>query len=293
MSIRPQLLLAALVGAALLLPAAAQAKTAPQLYVSLGDSYAAGYQPAPIGYSDAGFAYQVPTFAKKRGYKLKLVNYGCGGATTTSLVAQKGCAGGQGPKSTAYPKTTQLAAATAFIKKNRANVKLITVSISGNDVTKCAKGALADVGTCVNGALSGISTNLSKTVKALRKAGGSKVKIVGITYPDVILGGWVQGGGAKALAEPSVAVFKTLLNPALKKQYESVGGSFVDVTTATGGYIPLTQTTTLAPYGVIPQAVANVCTLTWYCEKQDIHAKKSGYGVIAELIAKDLPKLKR
>ncbi len=287
-------LLVALLSAALLAPTALAQAKAPQLYVSLGDSYASGYQPN-IGNSKAGFVYQVPGFAKKRGYALKIVNFGCGGATTTSLLKQIGCPkAALGPGAPDYSKTTQIAAAEKFIKANRKNVKLITVSISGNDVTKCAKGALADVGTCVSDALTGINTNLSETVQRLRKAGGAKVKIVGITYPDVILGGWVYKNGAgKALAGPSVTVFKDLINPALKKQYESVKGSFVDVTAATGAYTPLEDTTTLAPYGVIPKAVAKICELTWYCEEGDIHSKKSGYGVIAKLVAQELPKIKK
>ena len=285
-------LLVAIISAALLAPSALAQAKAPQLYVSLGDSYASGYQPT-VGNTKAGFVYQVPGFAKKRGYALKVVNFGCGGATTTSLLNQVGCAkAALGPGAPDYAKTTQIAAAEKFIKANRKNVKLITVSISGNDVTKCARVAIADVGTCVSDALTGINTNLAETVQRLRKAAGEKVKIVGITYPDVILGGWVREGG-KALAEPSVAVFRDLINPALKKQYESVKGSFVDVTAATGAYTPLEDTTTLAPYGVIPKAVAQVCTLTWYCEKGDIHAKKSGYGVIAKLVAAELPKLKK
>jgi lysophospholipase L1-like esterase len=296
MSIRLPLIAVAL-AAVLLVPAAAaqaKAKPAPQLYVSLGDSYATGFMPKPVkANTKHGFVNQVPGFAKKRGYNLKTVNFGCAGATTSSLLNQIGCAkralalGAAG-----YPKKTQIAAATSYIKAHRKNVKLITVSISGNDVTKCAKVAIAEVGNCVSDALTGINKNLSKTVKALRAAAGSKVKIVGITYPDVILGGWVRPGG-KALAEPSVTVFKNLINPALKKQYESVKGSFVDVTAATGAYTPLSQTTTLAPYGVIPKAVAKVCELTWYCEVGDIHSKTKGYGVIAGLVAKELPKIKR
>ncbi len=282
--------LAAALAALAVLPAAAPAKAAPQYYVSLGDSYASGYQPT-TGNTTAGFAYQVGRFATPRGYKLTLVNFGCGGATTTSLLKQKGCPKlALGPGAPDYATTTQIAAAERFIRAHRAQVKLITVSISGNDVTKCAKVPIAQVGDCVSGALTGINQNLSRTVKRLRTAAGAKPKIVGITYPDVILGGWVRPGG-RALAEPSVAVFKSLINPALKKQYESVKGTFVDVTAATGAYTPLDQTTTLAPYGVIPVAVAKVCQLTWYCQRGDIHANRTGYGVIARLVAQQLPRI--
>ncbi len=285
------LLLFAILAVLLAAPAAAQAsaKPAPQYYVSLGDSYAAGYQPTH-GNDGHGFAYQVGGFARARGYRLKLVNYGCGGATTTSLLRQVGCAKfRRGPGGPAYPRSTQIAAAERFIRANRRNVRLITVSISGNDVTKCADVPLAQVGACVTDALTGIKSNLSQTLKRLRRAAGNTTRIVGITYPDVILGGWVRPGG-RALAAPSVTVFKSLINPALKKQYEAVGGRFVDVTAATGAYIPLERMTTLAPYGSIPVAVARVCTLTWYCSRGDIHAKTPGYRLIARLVAAELPK---
>ena len=288
MSIRTPLFVA-LLSAALLVPAAAaqaKAKPAQQFYVSLGDSYASGYQPT-VGNSKAGFVYQVPALAKKRGYNLKVVNFGCGGATTSSLLHQIGCGKAMlGPGGVAYPKTTQIAAAEKFLKANRKKTGLITISISGNDVTKCAQAANAV--DCVGEALNGVNTNVAEAVTRLRKAAGPKVKIVGTTYPDVILGQWVKGG--QALAKLSLVAFKDLINPALKKQYESVGGSFVDVTTATGAYTPLEQTTTLEPYGTIPVAVAKVCQLTWFCSKGDIHANKTGYGIIAGLVAKELPK---
>ena len=66
---------------------ASAAAPAKQLYVSLGDSYASGYQPGVVrsesGNTRNGFAFQVPRFAAPRGYRLKLVNFGCGGATTS------------------------------------------------------------------------------------------------------------------------------------------------------------------------------------------------------------------
>jgi lysophospholipase L1-like esterase len=280
----------AALAALLLLPAAASAGRAPQYYVSLGDSYASGYQPT-TGNTSAGFAYQVPGYAKARGYRLTLVNFGCGGATTRSLLRQQGCPkAALGPGAPDYAGTTQIAAAERFIRAHRADVRLVSVSIGGNDVTKCARVPLAQVGACVNDAVAGIDRNLSRAVRHLRRAAGPKAAIVGITYPDVILGGWVRPGG-RSLAAPSVAVFKTLFNPALKKQYESVGGRFVDVTAATGAYTPLAQTTTLAPYGEIPVAVAQVCRLTWYCKLGDIHANARGYRLIGELVARTLPRI--
>jgi lysophospholipase L1-like esterase len=275
---------------AVVVAAPAQAKTTgTQYYVSLGDSYATGYQPGR-GSTTEGFANQVVPKARKRGYRLKLVNFGCGGATTTSIVKSKGCAklaravGGPG-----YEGQTQADAAAKFLRAHRGQVALVTVSIGGNDVTACARGG-SDPVTCVAGATTGIKKNVGKLSKQLRSAAGKDVRIVGTTYPDVILGQWVRQPVNQDLAKLSVVAFKSLINPALKDVYGKVGGRLVDVTKATGAYGSLEETTTLAPYGEIPVPVAQVCKLTWYCEKGDIHSRKSGYGVIADLIVKTLPR---
>lgn len=286
---RISVLCALAIAAALAIPSAASAKTS-QYYVSLGDSYASGYQPtSKSGGTRNGFAYQLPGLAAKRGYKLKLVNFGCGGATSSSILNEKlaadaKCKGPGAPKYTG----TQVAAAEKFLKANKGKVGLITVSIGGNDITKCAREA--DAVTCVGKALPVVEKNLATLLKRLRKAGGSKVRLVGITYPDVILGQWVGENPNQDLAKLSVVAFQSLINPGLKKTYTAAGGTFVDVTNATGGYTPLDQTTTLAPYGVIPVAVAKVCELTFYCTLRDIHPQTAGYKIIAELVAATLPR---
>src|SRR5215211_7569388 len=99
----------------LLLPAAADAaKPKRQLYVSLGDSYAIGYQPSvlhPAGGTRNGFAYQLPELARARGYRFKLVNFGCGGETSVSLLERTAACRGLGPGGRHYAGLTQIAAA--------------------------------------------------------------------------------------------------------------------------------------------------------------------------------------
>ena len=265
-------------------------------YVSLGDSYAAGYQPAATGKtgvtSTNGFAYQLAAKATVHGKKLTLVNFACAGATTTSLLAQKGCQADRlGPGALNYPTQTQADVAAAFISAHKAEVGLITVSISGNDVTRCAKATSTPaVVSCVTDALKTVKANLGKLLPQLRSAAGPSVPIVGITYPDVILGSYVANtASGKMLASLSVTAFKTLLNPTLKAAYDAVGGTFIDVTAATDAYVPFTQTTSLAPYGTVPIAVAKVCELTYYCQFHDIHPHTAGYTLIADLIQKALP----
>ncbi|MFZ4583877.1 MAG: SGNH/GDSL hydrolase family protein [Acidimicrobiia bacterium] len=266
-----------------------------QFYVALGDSYTSGYQPAnngqPAGNTTNGFVYQlVPKLAAK-GINVQLANFGCGGATTTSILQTNGCPPmALGPNGEQYPNEPQATAAENFIKAHSGKVALITVSIGGNDVTACA--ANPDPIGCVGTAVKNVQTNVTTLVKGLRDAAGPNVQIVGITYPDVVLGQWVAAPQApmnqaanQSLAQISVTAFQQFINPTLKSTYESVGGTFVDVTTATGGYTPLTETTTLAPYGTVPTAVAKVCDLTFYCTLRDIHPQTSGYTQIADLVA--------
>jgi lysophospholipase L1-like esterase len=288
-------LAAAAVSALGLVPGVASAAApAKQLYVSLGDSYASGYQPGVVpaesGNTRNGFAYQVPRFAAPRGYRLKLANFGCGGATTTSLISAKGCAPlALGPGGRAYPDRTQLAAAAEFLRAHRGKVGLVTVSIGGNDVTRCARES--DPVGCVTAAIPVIRQNVTVIAKTLRRAAGPRVRIVGTTYPDVILGAWVNGDSASQnLASLSVVAFKALINPALKESYATARARFADVTAASGAYTPFDQVTTLRPYGTVPVAVARVCELTYYCARGDIHARTDGYALIARLVARELPR---
>ena len=92
-----------------------------------------GYQPgwgATTGYT--GYV------AKKTW--VTLANFGCGGATTTSIIDTVGCPNVLPHTAGAhlYPIITQAAAAEAFITAHRGQIALITVSIGGNDVTACA-----------------------------------------------------------------------------------------------------------------------------------------------------------
>jgi lysophospholipase L1-like esterase len=262
-------------------PTTAAAQT--RYYLSLGDSYASGYQPG-IGNTDAGFAYQVAAQSAASSHPLTLVNVGCAGATTTSLLNSPGCpANALGPGATPYDGRTQIDAAEAFLRAHPGQVDLITVSIGGNDVTSCARDP--NVATCVGNAVSTINANLPVILQRLRAAAGPDTTIIGTSYPDVILGDWVTGApNGQQLATLSVGAFQSLINPALAQAYAGVQGQFIDVTAATGAYEPLTDVTTLAPYGSIPVAVAKVCQLTHFCELQDIHPNPAGYKVIADLV---------
>jgi lysophospholipase L1-like esterase len=282
----------ALLAAVSISGAPAQAATgSPTYYVSLGDSYSVGYQPG-MGATPGYMVYV------SRHTGLTLVNFGCGGATTTSILTLVGCpivlpntAGG-----VTYPTTTQIAAAEAFITAHRGQIGLITVSIGGNDVVGCATQAKPI--PCVATAVDNIKANVKTLASDLRAAAGPGVPIIGSTYPDIALGRYVfphnpAPPSTVNLVKLSVTAFKVLINPALSTAYASAGGSLVDVTRATGAYASFNRTVETKTYGTIPVPVASVCAFTWFCAKGDIHARTSGYTLIGKLYVSRYDALKR
>lgn len=264
-----------------------------QYYVSVGDSYAAGYQPTAQGKGGTtsnGFAYQLTTAAVAKGYHFTLRNFGCAGATTTSILEAPGCAAQNlGPGATSYAAQPQAAAVEAFLRAHRGQIGLITVSIGGNDITAC--GRATNPTACVLTALGTVKKNLTTLMTSLRAAAGTSTPIVGITYPDVLLADYLsKDPTTKSLAPLSVVAFKSLVNPALQGVYTAAGAKFADVTAATGAYGPMTATTSVAGLGTLPVPVAQVCELTFMCEFQDIHPRTTGYALIARLILDLLPK---
>jgi lysophospholipase L1-like esterase len=266
--------------------------------LSLGDSYSVGWQELPGGSQGSthnGPADQLVPLAAKRGWKLNLVNLGCGGATTTSMITASaaGCPPvALAPGAANYPGKSQLQAALDYIKAHPHQVKVVTISIGGNDVDTCP--TKPDPTGCVKQNMPPATANLTKIVKALRTAGGKDMRIIGSTYPDVELGLWVKPvlPNSLALVTGSLSAFQDDINPGLKKAYDTVGASFVDVTTATGAFGPFVSTND-PTFGMIPVPVAKVCTLTYFCDGTfNIHMKTPGYAIIAGLEAATLPKLK-
>lgn len=252
-------------------------------YVSVGDSYAVGFQPDPVAGPTPGYTATVA-----RATHLRLANFGCGGATTTSILQSVGCTHPYGPAAGSdaipYPRQTQAAAAVAFLRHHRGEIKLITVSIGGNDITHCA--ATANPAACVLSVLPAVQKNVETLASRLRAAAGVRVPVIGLTYPDVLLGLWVYPSAHPdpSLATLSVTAFKDLVNPTLARAYHTAHANFLDVTKDAGGYIPLKERTTLPPYGSVPVAVARTCALTWYCQDGNIHATTAGYLLIGRVI---------
>ncbi|MEI6700995.1 MAG: SGNH/GDSL hydrolase family protein [Actinomycetota bacterium] len=259
-------------------------KAAPTFLVAVGDSYAEGYQPgfATDNPTLHGFNDQVVTLVAPR-HQLILRNFGCGGATSESILHGIGCAA-PALNAPSYTQTTQAAAATAFLAAHRGKIGLVTVSLGFNDISGCLWRTASL--RCVAARMANLKTNLTSLVAKLRAVAGPKVPIIGTSYPDVWLASLVESPPNGDVARQSIAAFRQLINPTLAASYATGNASFVNVTEETGAFIRLTTMTTLEPFGNIPVAAAKVCTLTWVCTAGDIHPNAAGYTAIAKMVAK-------
>jgi lysophospholipase L1-like esterase len=243
-------------------------------YVSLGDSYAAGISGVSGSSSSdvGGYATQVVTDLAPN-HELTLENFGCSGASTTSMMTIVGCSNYiDYPGSVTYPTMTQLAAAISFIDAHRGQIGLITITIGGNDLIQGATYA-------------SIAANIAKISKQLRAAAGESVPIIGLSYPDPDLAEWLSGPSGVAIAEASVTTFQQVLYPAWEAAYASSNATFVDIAAATGAYTPFTQLVNDPTYGEIPYAVSQLCMLTGDCANNvNVHPTPAGYTLIAQQI---------
>ncbi len=266
----------------------ASAATPSGYYLSLGDSLAVGDQP---GSSDPsitldGYSNQVVTDLAST-VSLTLVNLGCGGATTWTVLNSVGCGGDQAVDAEAYPTATQAAAALEFIDAHPGQVKLITISIGANDYGNCITTSPTPQ-SCVAAAVTNTGSNIEKLAGELRAAVGPSVPIIGVNDFIDALGYWVDGAGGHAVAKAWVNEFRDTIVPMLTKAYASANAPFVNTAEDAGGYQPFTKTVHDPTYGTVPLAVSRACTLTYVCvtNLQNQHPNTQGYGLMAREIAK-------
>jgi len=184
-------------------------------------------------------------------------------------------------------KGTQLGDAVKFIKTHK--VALITLDIGANDVDFCVTGLSPNV-PCILKGVKSIQANTPKILAALRKAGGSKVTIAGMTYYDPFLADYLISPAGQAIATLSVTLAKSV-NGALVTAFKATNVKVADVAAAFKTDAPFTTTGTL--HGTTePLAVVDICTYTFQCTKPpvgpNIHATTLGYKTIAGVFAAKL-----
>jgi lysophospholipase L1-like esterase len=268
----------------------------PSYYISLGDSLAEGLQPPPAVDTNGsetlhGYSDQVVTDVASK-IKLTLVNLGCGGATTTSILTSVGCKGGEANNAPPYPSETQAGAALSFISAHPGQVKLISISIGANDYANCLN--LASPVSCVAAAMRTMESNIKTLAGQLRAAVGPSVAIVAVTDVDSDIVHWLHGGASgKASAKQWIAEFRNIITPTLAAGYAPSKVTLVNIFADFDTYVPLIKLVKCAPYGKIPFAVARECQLTWICvtNNGNQHPTSAGYALMAKEITKAYLKL--
>jgi lysophospholipase L1-like esterase len=251
----------------------------PVYYVALGDSLAAGFASPP----GQGYANDLENFLLATIPNLQLVDLGCSGETTISMIDGHTCS---------YPAGSQLTAATTFLAAHKGSVALITIDNGGNDYLSCLDSSPPSYNAaCIAAVSQTVTTNLTSIMEQLQSAAGTSVPIVGMNYFDPFLDYWPDGAGGQAIAKESVTVIG-IVNSTISSVYASFSAPVADVESAF-------QTTDLtpkvkSPWGRVPVAVVNTCTwLDFTCAKgtggfgDDTNA--AGSSVIAGAFEKVVP----
>ena len=271
---------------------AAASTTSPHYYLALGDSLSQGMQPNAHGATvntKQGYANDLLHTERSRVHNLKLVQMGCGGDTTTSMLTGQGNAANARALHCDLAGGSQLKAAERFLRTHHAKgeVPLVTVDIGANDVDGCT--TATNVIGCVTQGLNTIKRDLPKILSGLRKAAPAGTTFTAMNLYDPILGGYfaAPGTASNTLAMPSLVLARDL-NSTLDKVDKRAGFLTADVADAFDTYDSTT--------GVLwngqqtPLDVARVCSWTWMCAASprgpNIHANKTGYQMIAETFAK-------
>lgn len=290
---------------ALALAPAAGAKGVGSTYLALGDSLAYGYHQAqfqeelkakgfvePGNFND-GYVNDFGATLRLLNHKLRIVNDGCPGETTETMISGSGpygpeyCAGG--PTGSPFPKAflhhpypgTQLQDALAIAKEP--GVGTITLDIGANDILQflghtCGFPATF---TCspeqIEAELGHVTANVGYILAQLRAA-APKAKIIFVSqynpYPTVLK----PEGTGDATVEA--------LNAALKGVATTYGVGFAN----TARVINFSGTHGGPEVGDIP----TVCAFTAMCPggtfnpaspNADIHPTKVGYAAMAGVVA--------
>ncbi len=247
-------------------------------YLSLGDSLSRGVQPDRAGASvptDQGYPDQLYAMLHPGDPGLRLVKLGCPGETTSTMIGGGTCS---------YPGGSQLAAAVRFLRAHRGRVSLVTIDIGANDPDACvAHPSLSTIARCLGAAIPGTAANLAKILRELRAAGGSRLRIIGMSYYVPELATWRDGLAGRFLARLSEQL-ATGLNDLLTSTYTASGARVADVAGAfrNGDF---TSQAAGAALGTLPRNVALICSWTWECAPPprgpNEHANAAGYRVIA------------
>ncbi len=256
--------------------------TADGYYLSIGDSYAAGYQPATddgeARNTRDGFAWKVATESG-----LELVNHACSGISAHDFVTGEPCvAEARPPHAPPTVSGPELESVMAFLDDHGSEVRLVTIVLGGNDFQTCPQ----DDGwrACAEQGMTKVRTALDDLLAQVRQRIGDDVPVIGLTYPDVLLGEALKGPASDAKVDGSIELFRDIVNPALAEVYAEHDATFVDVTDEFDAYVPPTKTVDTEDFGTVPVRTATICELTHFCTLHDVHLTIEGHQRLADLV---------
>jgi len=242
-----------------------------KLYVALGDSLAAGYQPGGTELRDTAYPALTATRLEDGGANLTVENLGCSGETTTSLIKGGKCK---------FAKGSQLQQAESLLSSRKGEVGLVTIDIGGNDLLRCVRGGAAVDTACVTQGVSTVKKNLPTILERLRAAAGKDVPVLVLGYYNP----WVA---AKALDQPVKGV------DAAAKAYTRLSTTIADAATGSGttfvgldkAFATNDTTPTTINGRTVPENAARICTLTNVCTAGDIHLTDEGAATVARVLS--------
>src|SRR6516164_3319267 len=210
-------------GPATSVPARARHHAPPaSYYLALGDSLSQGVQPNASGTSvktPDGYASQLYVVLRHHDPGLRLIDLGCPGETTATMIHGGTCS---------YRGRPQLAAAVSFLRAHRSHVSLITLDIGANDPNPCVTHpSLLKVMPCLGKAAMGASANLTTIMTALRPAAGH-ARIIGMNYYLPELAEWRSGFLGEMFARLAEAA-AVHYNSALTAVYQRFGAHIANV----------------------------------------------------------------
>jgi lysophospholipase L1-like esterase len=231
-------------------------------YLSLGDSFAYGYQAQRFqnqlatGVLDPtafpGYTAPVGNALGARAGELEVDNLGCPGESTASFLAA--CPFPSVWMHTPYTGS-QLSAARRVIRSDPRPVSAITISLGGNDLYDAQQRCAGDA-TCLRKALNHVRSNLVTIVRSLRRAAPQ--------VPIVVL----QPFNVVAVDDPGSDIDAIALNQVIAQAAAAGGAGVADAFTL---------------FNRAPNEPGALCRLTLWCHDHDSHPSDAGYRLLARL----------
>jgi lysophospholipase L1-like esterase len=264
-------------------------------YLALGDSLSTGYQPTASGLgveTNAGYVSDIFRYERRHLKHLALVDLGCPGDTTSSLLTGSGNTTLAARLNCDRDGGSQLAAAVAFLKAHNrpGEVPLITIDIGINDLNRCANAPSPS--RCLASGERSLATNTPKILKALAAAIPKHTTLAQMNLYDTHLGRQLQTLGARESERAEFLNATRQANTTIRIDDQDAGFRNADVASAFDTYdqTPATWKTLR-----VPENVARSCTLTWACSLapigHNIHPNERGYRVIARAYERVIGKL--